>query len=170
MEAGVSVLLAVVGVRLGVGGGDPAPHHSLRAWNSMDGWRSAWGRMTEGLTLFAEDAFGDQFAYRQGKIVRLRTLAGGIEVMHASLTEWIESVLLEPEYVLNAKVFRACIDRLGPMPYGGHIVPTNQLATGEPIDPEFAAVMPARDSMEVKAVMASRVLRRSSASMRIPKI
>jgi hypothetical protein len=146
------------------------PNHSLRAWNAPDGWRAAWGRLTEGLTFFAEDAFGDQFAYRGGKIVRMRTLAGGLEVTHASITEWIEAVLLEPEYMLNAKLFRACVARLGGLPHGGHIVPTNQLSTGEPLDPEHVTVMPSRDSMEVKAVMASRVVRRSSQSIRIPKI
>jgi hypothetical protein len=146
------------------------PNHSLRAWNASDGWRASWGRLTEGLTFFAEDAFGDQFAYRGGKIVRLRTLAGGIEVLHASLTEWIEAVLLEPEYVLNAKLYRACIAQLGPLPHGGHIVPTNQISTGEPLDPQHVAVTPARDSMEVKAVMAARVVRKSSTSIRIPKI
>ncbi len=145
------------------------PNHSLRAWNAPDGWRASWGRLTEGLTFFAEDGFGDQFAYRGGKIVRLKTLAGGIEVMQATLSEWIEAVLLEPEYMLHAKLFRQCVARLGPLPHGGHFVPAAPIDPSLPIDPNVMTVMPARDSLDLKSVMASRVVRRSSMSFRIPK-
>lgn len=149
---------------------DAPPNHSLRAWNAPDGWRGSWGRLTEGLTFFAEDAFGDQFGYRAGKIVRLRALAGGIEVLHATLLEWIEAVLIEPEYMLNGKLFQACIQRLGALPYGGHFAPAGPLPPGVSLDAEHAMIMPSRDSMELKAVMASRVVRKSSATLRIPKI
>jgi hypothetical protein len=145
------------------------PNQSLLGWNADNGWRGSWGLSTEGLTFFAEDAFGDQFAYRAGKVVRLRTIIGGIEAMQTTLEEWIEAVLLEPEYILNRRLFDACVTRHGPLPAGGHFVPTVPLAVGDSIDPDRVQIVPARDSMEMKAVTAARIVRRTSQSMRIPK-
>lgn len=144
------------------------PSHSMLLWNQFDGWRSAWGRLTDGLVFFAEDAFGDQFAYRAGKIVRFRALAGGIEAVQATLSEWIESVLLEPDYVLNKRLFDACVREHGPLPHGGHFAPVGPLDDARTLEPGNVQVVPARDSMEMKAVMASRVVRRTS-SIRVPK-
>jgi len=147
---------------------EPA-NHSLQAWNAADGWRLAWGRSTEGLTFFAEDAFGDQFAYRAGKIVRLRPLLGGIVVMQATLLEWIETLLLEPDRILHRKLFRECTDKLGPLPRGAHFVPSVPLETGTPLNPEQSHAVPARDSMEMKAVSAAQVVRRTSQQLRVTK-
>lgn len=143
------------------------PNHSLREWNRPEGWRSAWGRLTEGLTFFAEDAFGDQFAYRAGKVVRFRALQGGIEPMQATLVEWIEAVLLEPDYVLHKRLFDECVARHGPLPHGGHFAPIGSPVAGRGIDPARVQVVPTRDSMEIKAI-SGHLVRRTS-SLRIPK-
>jgi hypothetical protein len=146
------------------------PNHSLRAWNAPDGWRAAWGLSTEGLTFFAEDAFGDQFGYRGGKIVRFRASIGRIEAMQATLEEWIEAVTLEPDYTLNQRVFRECVRAHGPLARGGHFVSNAPRVEGQPLDPATVTVVPSRDSLEMMAASASRVVRRStSGSMRIPK-
>lgn len=152
-----------------LGACETPPNHSLRAWNAPDGWRAAWGRATEGLVFFAQDAFGDQFAYRGGKIVRLRARSGRVEAQQATLTEWIEAVMLDPDYVLDRRTFQACVKRLGPLPRGGHFVSTVPVAAGEPLDPSHAHVVPTRDSMEMLAVSARNVIRRSSSSIRLPK-
>jgi hypothetical protein len=145
-------------------------NHSLAAWNRPDGWRGAWGRWTEGLTFFAHDAFGDQFAYRQGKVVRFRATSGRVEAMYASIEEWLEGVTLEPEYLLNSRAFEACVKIHGRLPYGGQFVPTAQVIDGEPPEPERVQIVPARDAMEMMAVAAARVVRKSSSSMiRLPK-
>jgi hypothetical protein len=147
---------------------DAPPNHSLRAWNRLDGWRAAWGRQTEGLTFFAEDAFGDQFAYRNGKVVRFRALVGGIAAMQSTIDEWLEAVLLDPGYMLHQRVFDECVRRYGPLPRGGHFVPIGPVGEDQVIDPANCQVMPARDSMEMKAAAPPRMIRRAS-SMRIPK-
>ena len=133
-------------------------------------WRHAWGRLTDGLTFFAQDAFGDQFAYRAGKIVRFRALASGIVALYASLEEWLEAIILDVDHVLDRKLFAGCVQRLGPLPAGHHFCPTVPLAAGEPLDPAVFGVFPARVAMERKSVMASRVVRRSSMSIRAPKL
>lgn len=145
------------------------PNHSLRAWNHSEGWRRAWGRLPEGLTFFAQDAFGNQFAYRAGKIVRFRVLSGKVEAMYATLREWLEAVILEPDYLLNRRAFQACVQRHGPLPYGGHFCPTTPLVDGAPIDPEHVEVLPTRDSMERQARVVAQPPRRPS-SLRLAKV
>ena len=147
------------------------PNHSLSAWNEPTGWRAAWGRYTEGLTFFAQGAFGDQFAYRAGKIVRFHAKNGRSDVMQATLAEWIEAVLLEPDYTLNQRFFEECVRAHGPLPHGGLFVPNAGSSFDEPGTPERMHVVPARDAMEMYAVSASRPVRRtSSASMRPSKL
>ena len=132
-----------------LGACDAPVNHSLAAWNAPDGWRASWGRLTEGLTFFAQDAFGDQFAYRAGKIVRMRATYGGILATSASLAEWVETVFLEPDKALNQRLFRECVRIHGPLPRGGHFVPTGTVVADEPLDPAAMQVVPVRDSMEM---------------------
>ena len=146
-----------------LGGCTTPPNHSLEAWNSLDGWRRAYGMRTEGAVFFAQDAFGDQFGYRQGKVVRLKAQLGVLEGVATSLVEWIESVLVEPDYALSRKLFELCIDAHGPLPHGGlFFVPSMQ----GPFDAEKVQVMPRRDGMELLAVAAAAGVRRPSAMLR----
>ncbi len=145
------------------------PNHSIRVWNAPDGWRRSWGRLTEGLTFFGESAFGDQFAYRGGKIVRFKSLEGGIDALQATIDEWLEACLLDPEFMLHQRVYDACAAVHGPVPYGGHFAPTGQIKSIRDLTPQTVHVVPSRDSMELKSVAASNVVSRSTSQiMRAP--
>jgi hypothetical protein len=145
------------------------PNHSLREWNDPAGWRSAWGLRADGLAFFAQDAFGDQFAYRGGKVVRFRVATGTVDPLHATLREWIEAVLLEPDYVLPRKLFESCVQLHGPLPRGGHFAPVGPVSESELSDPARYRVVPTRDNLEMRAVTASTAVRRASSSIRLPK-
>jgi hypothetical protein len=146
------------------------PNHSLLSWNDPTGWRGAWGATVDGLTFFAQSAFGDQFGYRGGKIVRLRALEGIVVASHASLDEWFEAALLDPESTLSQRAFDACVRVHGPLPHGGHFAPVGAFNPDLPIDPAAMTVVPTRDSMEMKAAAAVNVVRRrSSMSVRVTR-
>ena len=89
--------------------------------------------------------------------------------MQATLAEWIEAVLLEPDYTLNQRLFDECVRLHGPLPHGGLFVPIAG-ASDETGTPERMYIVPSRDAMEMYAVSASRTVRRSStASLRAMK-
>jgi hypothetical protein len=127
------------------------PNHALPVWNDASGWRHAWGYALDGCTFFAQSAFGDQFGYRGGKIIRFRALEGRVDVMHAGLEEWLEAVILDPEFSLDKRLFDACVRALGPLPHGGHFAPLESQSPEAPLDPSRMQVIPTRDSLEIKA-------------------
>lgn len=69
--------------------------HSLRAWNATTTWRDAYGAATDGLCFFAEDAFGDQFAYNDhgGAVVIFGAELGRVEPCAPSFLDWLETML-----------------------------------------------------------------------------
>lgn len=153
-----------------LGACDTPPNHSLLAWNDMNtGWRKSWGALTEGCTFFAQTAFGDQFGYRGGKVVRLRALEGRVDAESASFEEWLQSVVLDPDFALDKRLFDACVRVHGALPHGGHFAPAMPYNPNLPLDLATMQIVPTRDSMETKAelVRSGLARRRSSMSFRV---
>jgi hypothetical protein len=126
------------------------PNQSLDAWNRPDGWREAFGLLVEPCWFFAESAFGDQFGYRDGKVVRLRALEARVEPMASSFSQWLEAVFLDPQRWLSLDVFDAAVRRLGPLPFGGHFGPPPAWTQGSALRADQLDVLPARDNLELR--------------------
>ena len=92
------------------GATDAPAWHSLRAWNAPGTWRDEYldtqGDAAAGLVFFAEDAFGDQFAYRGdgGEVVIFESELGRIVPAAGSFLAFIESVLAAPGALLPLEV------------------------------------------------------------------
>ena len=102
------------------------PWHSLSTWNAVATWRDAYGRATDGLTFFAEDAFGDQFAYRQpggtgGQIVIFEAELGRVVPFAASFVAWLEEMLDRPAAVLPLDVMERERSEQRPHAAGTHL-------------------------------------------------
>ncbi len=80
--------------------------HSLRAWNDPATWRATYGTATDGYVFFAEDAFGDQYAYsgRGGEVVRFEAELGRFATAAPHFMAWIDALLLNPGAVLPVDV------------------------------------------------------------------
>ncbi len=76
--------------------------HSLAAWNSDGAWRACYGELARGLVFFAEDAFGDQFAYhgRGGEVVVFEAELGRVQAIAPSFLDWIDALIEQPDAVL----------------------------------------------------------------------
>ncbi len=83
--------------------------HSLAAWNAPATWRDAYGQLAEGLTFFAEDAFGDQYAYsgHGGEVVVFEAELGRAAHAAPSFVAWLEAMQAAPEAVLPIDLVRA---------------------------------------------------------------
>lgn len=136
------------------------PNQSLDLWNRPDGWRQSFGLLLDGVTFFADSGLGDQFGYRDGKVVRLRVLDAKVERLASSFGEWLEMLFVEPNRYLSMDLFGACVARLGPLPTGGHFAPPPTYSPGDAVDASQMEVMPCRDNLELRGA-ASMVVRGS---------
>lgn len=126
------------------------PNQSLDAWNRHDGWRQSFGAMVDGVHFFAENAFGDQFGYRNHKVVRLRVFEGRLEPIASDFAEWLSLVAVEPARFLATDLFAQCVRRLGPLPVGGHFAPPPTWAPTTALRVDQMSVLPSRDNMELR--------------------
>jgi hypothetical protein len=85
------------------------PWHSLSAWNAPATWRDAYGDLAGGLVFFAEDAFGDQYAYSGigGEVVLFEAELGRAVHAAPSFTAWIEALSTAAESLLPIELVRA---------------------------------------------------------------
>jgi hypothetical protein len=128
---------------------DP-PNQSLDAWNRPDGWRQSFGAMLDGVQFFAENAFGDQFGYRNKKVVRLRVFEGRLEPIASDFAEWLSLVAVEPARFLATDLFAQCVGRLGPLPFGGHFAPPPTWIPNTALRVDQMTLLPSRDNMEFR--------------------
>jgi hypothetical protein len=146
-----------------LGAREAPPNQSLDAWNRADGWRQSFGALVEGVTFFAESAFGDQFGYRDGKVVRLRVFDGRIERLAADFAEWLGLRLTSSlARFLATDLFEQCVRR--PRPAARPAVTSRRPRPGHPALPAARR----RDHRAARARQhgAPRPWRRSSASAR----
>ena len=73
-------------------GGGSAPV-DLVSWNAEGLWRAEYAEMAEGLVFFGEDAFGDQFCFKDGRIHLFHSETGEVEFMAEDLENWARLIL-----------------------------------------------------------------------------
>ena len=124
--------------------------HSLRVWNARETWREVFGTVDEALVFFAEDAFGDQFAYNGvgGEVVVFEAEIGRVVPFAPSFTAWMEEMLERPTAILP-------IDVMAHQRAGGHLhTPGTQLLAWPPL-----ATVESRDGVEIGHVDAVEAMR-----------
>jgi hypothetical protein len=95
---------------------------TLKEWNKQDGWRSTYkDLMKQNLIFFAEDAFGNQFAYDEEKIVYFNAEIGRATSFANSFTEWLSIILEDPVDTLQLMFFKAWTEK------GEHLKPSEHL-------------------------------------------
>lgn len=98
---------------------------TLQDWNWQEGWRLAYKELVkENLIFFAEDAFGNQFAFDDGGVVYFNAETGQTTPFASSFSEWLAIVLDDPVDTLQLmlyKTWRSKGERLQPWE---HLCPT----------------------------------------------
>lgn len=80
---------------------------TLQEWNKQEGWRSTYKDLVkQNLIFFAEDAFGNQFAYDDEKIVYFNAEIGRATSFANSFAEWLSIILEDPVDTLQLIFFR----------------------------------------------------------------
>ncbi len=96
--------------------------HSLGIWNAADGWRASFGPATGGLTFFAEDAFGDEFAFgASGRVFALRAESGRVEELADDFDQWLSMAVEAPDELLSRGTFARWVQAHGHLPRGSQL-------------------------------------------------
>jgi hypothetical protein len=137
------------------------PWHSLRAWNAPDGWRALYGDAAAGLVFFAEDAFGDQFAYtgRGGEVVCFEAEVGRVVPVAGSFLEWVEQMTEHAAGILPIDVIaaqRAEGKRLEP---GSQLFAFPPLAAAESREEVSLGHVDALEAMRFRGQLAAQIRR-----------
>jgi hypothetical protein len=129
----------------------------IASWNGVDGWRSAYRKLADGLFAFAEDAFGNQFCYERRRIVRLQAETGDRETMADRLEEWAQAILSDPDKELGLWLLREWRSAGNTVQPGQHLCPKLPFVTGGPFETSNLHVIDRHESMVFKGDFAWQI-------------
>lgn len=134
--------------------------HSLAAWNAADGWRAAYGEAVEGLTFFAEDAFGDQFALdAAGKVFVLKAEYGVVEELADDFEQWLLIAVEAPDELLGRGTFVKWVQAHGHLTHGSQLQAYPPFMFAEDADDVQLEMVDAFDNMAFHAELANTIAR-----------
>jgi SMI1/KNR4 family protein SUKH-1 len=128
----------------------------IASWNTPDGWRAAYRELAERLLFFAEDVFGNQFAFAEGRIVRFLAETGEQEFMADSFEEWVRAIIADPDEELSLWLLRSWRTPGNTVQPGEHLCPKVPFVVGGAYEPENLYVLNRAASMDFKGDFASQ--------------
>lgn len=127
------------------------------AWNAAGSWAAAYDGRADGLWCFAEDAFGCQFALRDGAVVGFDPETGDIEVVASDLEGWAAALLDDLEVRTGHPVAYAWQQQHGPLPTTCRLVPTIPFVLGGEFDVGNVHALDRLQGMELRASIARQI-------------
>jgi hypothetical protein len=89
----------------------PGKLPTLQEWNEPNGWRSAYKELVKDtLVFFAEDVFGNQFAFDDGNVVYFDVENGRAAPFAKSFSEWLSIILEDPVDTLQLALYKSWRD------------------------------------------------------------
>lgn len=119
---------------------------ALESWNDPFGWISSYGGLADGLTFFAMDVFGGQFAVSDG-IVRFDPETAEREPFAPDIESWARAVLDKYEVLTGHALAHEWQMINGPIPSGWRLVPRQPFVLGGDFEVANLASMPASEAM-----------------------
>ena len=90
----------------------PGKLPALQEWNEQNSWRSAYKELVKDtLIFFAEDVFGNQFAFDDGNVVYFDAENGRFAPFANSFSEWLSIILEDPVDTLQLMLYKNWLDK-----------------------------------------------------------
>lgn len=97
---------------------------TLREWNERNGWRSAYKELVkESLIFFAEDVFGNQFAFADGTVVYFDAENGRATPFASSFSEWLSIIIEDPVDTLQLMLYKSWLSKGERLDPSEHLCP-----------------------------------------------
>lgn len=122
---------------------------TLQEWNEQNGWRSAYKELiNERLIFFAEDVFGNQFAFDDGRVVYFDVENGRASPFAKSFSEWLSITLEDPVDTLQLMLYRNWLGKGQRLEPSEHLCPVYPfIVKGNPPLEEIYPVKSMEDMM-----------------------
>jgi len=126
----------------------------LARWNDEQAWRKDYGDLTDGLTFFAEDAFGNQFAWDAINVVRFAAETGARQVVSSSATVWAVLAARDQDKWLVRWLYEEWVASNGQPPLQTHLAPRVPFTLGTKPEPSELFVVDRWSDMSSKGSVA----------------
>lgn len=130
---------------------------TVQLWNDPDLWCGGYGDMSEGLFFFAEDVFGGQFAFREGRVVSFDPETGHVEDLASNLESWAELLLADYEMLTGYPVAHRWQERQSVLPAGKRLLPKRPFVLGGGFEIENLYALDAVNGMGLRAELAVQI-------------
>lgn len=132
--------------------------HSLATWNHEDTWRTLYGDTLNGFTIFAEDAFGDQFMLdAAGKVFQLRAEQGIVDEIADDLDQWVLMAVEAPDELLGRPILARWASQNGRLPPGSQLQAYPPFFLADDPDAVELSAVEALENIEFHATIASQL-------------
>jgi hypothetical protein len=138
-------------------GSEEASLPALDRWNDAQLWIAEYGELADGLSFFAEDAFGNQFAWDGAGVVRFTAETGTREWMSDSAAAWANIVADDQDQWLNRWLHEDWVARNGPLAPSMHLAPKVPFAFGNPWEAAELFAVDRWDDMGFKGSIAHQL-------------
>lgn len=109
--------------------GFPGPPASLELWNDPSTWICCFENIGA-MVFFAEDVFGGQFAWADGRIVGFDPETCEVNNLCASIDEWAGLILEDYDYHTGYSIAHAWQRKYGPLLPGTRLIPQKPFVLG----------------------------------------
>lgn len=130
---------------------------SIDTWNRQDGWRATYGDLADGVRIFAEDVFGNQFGFSDGRIVRFLSETGERQMLADSFDEWLELMFRDPPLELSLDMLRSWRRQGNAVRLAEHLCPKLPFVAGGRFESENLYVVDRYASIQFKGDFATQI-------------
>ena len=137
--------------------GKGARETSLAQWNKPDQWRVLYKGIPDECVFFAEDAFGDQFAYLDSAIHLFDPETGMFERVATSLEDWAGKILVDYKYLTGYPLMSAWQKAHGAVLAGHRLCPVFPFIAGGKFDIDNMHVLSTLECIRYRASLAQQI-------------
>ncbi|WP_411386449.1 SMI1/KNR4 family protein [Pseudomonas sp. MPB03] len=126
-------------------------------WNSDALWRSGYKGMADGCLFFAEDVFGGQFCFKDGKIYIFDPETGSLEYLADDVESWAKSILVDFDVLTGHPLANQWQKQNGQIPAGKRLLPKVPFVLGGEFVLDNLYLADAVEGMKLRADIASQI-------------
>jgi hypothetical protein len=137
--------------------GSAVAGRSLEEWNAGPAWRDAYGGSADGALFFAEDAFGGQFAIKDGTIARFDPETAEYEQMAEDLAGWCRAILDDFEFQTGYPLIAEWQRTHGPIGLEERLLPKTPFVLGGEYVIDNLVALDAAEGMRLRGELARQL-------------
>lgn len=130
---------------------------SLEDWNAAPAWKDAYGGLADGALFFAEDAFGGQFAIKDGTIARFDPETAEYAQMAEDLAGWCRALLDDFDFQTGYSLIAEWQRTHGPIGLQERLVPRTPFVLGGDYAIDNLVALDAAEGMRLRGDLARQL-------------